>query len=131
MDLLIADDQSVFRAVLRRAIEERPGAWRVREADDGERVLELCKIAEPDVVFLDVRMPKLGGLATLRLLRHRHPAVRVILVSMYDDQELIREAMRLGALAYVVKDDAIPGCVRALDLAMDGKHYLSPRLTKS
>jgi DNA-binding NarL/FixJ family response regulator len=114
VDLLIADDHPMFRTALRQALETQCNNWRVREAADGEQALELCASSEPHVAILDLDMPKLDGFATLRMLKCRHPSVHVILLTMYDDEALVGEAMRLGAMAYLPKDDGIPDCLRAI-----------------
>jgi len=128
VEVLIADDHPVFRKGLRRAIEEQPGTWRVHEVGDGEEVVAFCKSQRVDALVLDVNMPKLDGLATLRRLRQEDLAVRAMLLTMLDDDELITEGMELGVLAYVLKDDDISDCLRALHLVLEDKHYLSPSL---
>lgn len=121
VELLIADDHPMFRTTLRQAIETQCHNWRVREAADGEQALELCASSEPHVAILDLNMPNLDGLATLRVLKNRHPSVHVILLTMYDDEALVREAMRLGAMAYLPKDDGIPDCLQAIGRVADGE----------
>jgi len=128
VEVLIADDHPVFRKGLRRAIEEQPGSWRVREAADGEEAVKLCRAHRVDALILDVSMPRLDGLGTMRRLREENLPVRAMLLTMHDDEELITAGMELGVLAYVLKDDDIADCLRALHLLLEGKHYLSPSL---
>ena len=129
VEVIIADDHPVFRKGLRQAIEDQQERkWNIREAEDGERVIELCRAQLPDVLILDHSMPRLDGLATLRRLRQEDLPVRAMLLTMHDEDELITEGMELGVLAYVLKDDHIADCLRALDLVLEDKHYLSPSL---
>ncbi len=128
IDLLIADDHPLSRKGLRQAIEERPGRWRIREASNGEEVLALCGTDEPDAVLLDISMPKLDGLAVIGQLRRSHPSVRIVVISMHDEEEVVDEALHRGALAYVLKDDAIEDCLHALDQVLADKRYVSSSL---
>lgn len=126
--IVIADDHPVFRRGLRQAIEDQPGQWLVKEAEDGVQAVELCTSHAVDVAILDINMPKLDGLAALRLLRQRKLSVKVILLTIYDDKALLDEGMALGAQAYLLKDDAIADVLHALRLVLDGEQYLSPSL---
>lgn len=128
VEVLIADDHPVFRKGLKQAIEEQPGSWHVQEAVDGEEVIEHCKTHRLDALILDVNMPKLDGLATMRRLRQENLPMRAMLLTMQDDDELINAGMELGVLAFVLKDDDIADCLRALHLVLEDKHYLSPSL---
>jgi CheY-like chemotaxis protein len=80
--VLIVDDQSVFRAVMRTAVEDTHGFEVVGEAESGESALELVPAVQPDFVVMDVRMPGLDGLETARLLAERHPGIAVLLLSV-------------------------------------------------
>ena len=128
VEVLIADDHPVFRKGLRKAIEEQPGSWRVHEAADGEEVVRFCKTHRVDALVLDVNMPRLDGLGTMRRLRKENLPVRAMFLTMLDDEELITAGMELGVLAYVLKDDDIADCLRALHVLLEDKHYLSPSL---
>jgi DNA-binding NarL/FixJ family response regulator len=128
VEVLIADDHPVFRKGLKQAIEEQPGSWHVQEAVDGEEVIACCKTQRLDALILDVNMPKLDGLATMRRLRQENLPMRAMLLTMQDDDELINAGMELGVLAFVLKDDDIADCLRALHLVLEDKHYLSPSL---
>ncbi len=127
-DVVIADDHPLFRKGLRQAIEEQPGEWRVREAADGGEAIELCKAGPVDALILDVSMPGLGGIPTLQRLQQKRLSVRVMLLTMHEEEELIAKGMQLGVLAFVLKDDAVSDFLRALRLLLEGRHYLSPSL---
>lgn len=123
--ILIADDHPIFRLGLRQAIEDLPGTWNVHEAEDGEKAIQICQSQELDLAILDVKMPKTDGLSAAQRLRQEHPTLKVMLFTMYDDQDLLDEALKAGVLGYVLKDDPITEVLRAIHLVLEGKHYLS------
>ena len=99
----IADDHRLMLAGIRRALERSPDIQVVGEASNGEEVLELVERAHPDVVMLDVRMPRRDGLSTLSELRRQHPDLVVIMLSASEDAESIEDALQRGASGYVFK----------------------------
>jgi DNA-binding NarL/FixJ family response regulator len=101
--VLIADDHPLILAGIRRALEEVDDFEVVAEAQSGSQVLPLISRTAPDLVLLDIRMPKMDGLACLDLIRKRHPNVRVVILSAFTDRGRIEAALRRGACAYVVK----------------------------
>ena len=104
VQVALADDHGLFREGLRALLESRPGLQVVCEADNGQELLEcLDRGARPDVVLLDMQMPVLDGLQTMRLLRGQYPAVRVIILSMHQDAGLVRLLLAEGAHGYLPK----------------------------
>lgn len=101
--VLIADDHPLVLSGIRRALEEVGDVEVVGETEKGTQVLPLVGRTSPDIVLLDIRMPDLDGLACLDLIRKRHPGVRVVVLSAFDDPEHIEMALRRGASAYVIK----------------------------
>ena len=99
----IADDHRLMLAGIRRALERSPDIQVVGEASNGEEVLELVERANPDVVMLDVRMPRRDGLSTLTELRRQHPDLVVIMLSASEDAAHIEDALQRGASGYVFK----------------------------
>jgi DNA-binding NarL/FixJ family response regulator len=99
----LADDHPIMRSALRSAIDSAPDLRVVGEASDGEELVAMVPEVRPDVVLLDLHMPRSDGLATLPRLRHAHPTVVVIVISAFDDAEHVREAFRRGAARYVSK----------------------------
>ena len=130
VNVLIADDHPVFRRGLREAIEERKPTWIVAEASDGQEAIRLCDNTKFHIAVLDYQMEaKSGGKKTgvdvARHLRRSHPSIRVVILTMYDDPEFFRDATRVGVLGYVLKDEPIAEVIRAIELAIEGRHYLS------
>jgi len=130
ISVLIADDHGLVREGLRRVIEGESGVAVCAEAADGEEVLAQVERQRPDVVLLDVQMPRLGGLETLGRLRAQHPAVKVILLSVRSEAPLVRSALALGADGYLEKSvdpSAIPRAVREV---MRGGSSFSPAVQR-
>ncbi len=126
ISILVADDHGIVREGLRRLLEGE-GDFRVSgEAGDGREVLEQVAQNQPQVVVLDISMPRLGGLETLEQLRASHPNIKVILLSVHSDPSFIQSAISLGADGYVLKDGEATEIVTAIREVMRGGSYFSP-----
>jgi DNA-binding NarL/FixJ family response regulator len=101
--ILLADDHRLMLAGIRRSLSDESDIHVVGEADCGTKVLPLIARTNPDVVLLDLRMPKLDGLTCLDLIRERYPDVTVIVLSVFSDSDHIGEALKRGAAGYIVK----------------------------
>lgn len=125
--ILIADDHNLVRAGLRRILEDEVDFEVVAEAADGAEALTAALAHELDVAILDISMPKLTGLqAARRILEHR-PGVRVLMLSMHDNEEFLFEALRAGASGYVLKSSAESDLVNACRTAVRGESFLYPK----
>jgi DNA-binding NarL/FixJ family response regulator len=111
MKVLIADDHRLILQGIRRALEEVDDIEIVGEASTGGQVLPMIGRTNPDIVLMDIRMPQIDGLACLDIIKKRHPNVKVVFLSAFDDPEHIQAALKRGAVAYIVKS------VNPLDLA--------------
>lgn len=129
--LLLADDHAVLRSGLRLMLDARSDMTVVGEAGDGVDVLPLARDLQPDVILLDLTMPRLGGLEALPLLREKAPAVRVLILTMHDDQGYLRQALRMGASGYVLKKAADVELIAAIHAVMRGDVYVHPSMTRS
>lgn len=127
--VILADDHHLVRHSLRVMLETKPGFRVIGEAEDGLQALELLEQLKPDVIVIDVMMPKLGGLEVARQARKRSPATRVVMLSMYADEAYVIEALRSGAQAYVLKSCSPEEFVAAIKEASLGHSYLSPPLS--
>lgn len=129
--VLIADDQDLVRAGVRALLQHDPGLEVVAEASSGTQAVALAREHRPDVILMDLRMPGLSGLdATGRILEE--PALagtRVIVLTTFDDEADILEAIRRGAAGYLLKDTASDELRRAIRTVADGGSLLSPRVT--
>ncbi len=125
--LVVTDDHILFRKGLRALISGFPGMEVLFEAGDGEELLQrLDQGPQPDVILMDLQMPNLDGLQTVRLLRAQYPGIRVIIISMHDEPELIESLKAEGAHGYLLKN-ASPEEVRGAILAAYNSNNNEPR----
>jgi DNA-binding NarL/FixJ family response regulator len=128
--IALADDQALVRAGL-RALLERQGIEIVFEADDGERLLERLATQRVDVVLSDIRMPRLDGIEALRKLRERGDATPVLLLTTFDDSDLMLRATEAGAQGFLLKDAAPEDLRDAIDRVARGETLLQPVSTEA
>ena len=126
MRVLIADDQRVIREGLATIVGAFPEAEVVGLAADGAEALELVESQSPDVVLMDLRMPKLDGVEATREIRVRHPEVPVVVLTTYADDDSIVTALSAGACGYLTKDAGRDDIRRALEAAVAGQSVLDP-----
>lgn len=127
---VIADDHAIVREGLRRLLESEGDIQVLAEAADGREVLEAVAKHHPEVVILDITMPKLGGLETLERLRAQHPSVKVVLLSIHGDPPFIQAAVSLGADGYVLKSGRVSEVLSAVRAVVKGGSYFSPPVAK-
>ncbi|MEZ0306505.1 MAG: response regulator transcription factor, partial [Ramlibacter sp.] len=120
MRVVLVDDHRLVRAGLRALLDVTPGIEVVAEGADGEEAMTLIRELKPDVALLDIAMPKLSGLAVLHQVTAEKLATRVLLLSMYDNDEYVAEAVRAGAAGYLVKDAAVEELGMALTALEQG-----------
>jgi DNA-binding NarL/FixJ family response regulator len=130
MRVLLADDHRLVRAGLRALLDATPSLDVVGEATDGEEAWRMIQELAPDAALLDIAMPKLSGLAVLQHVKAKGLATRVLLLSMYDNDEYVAEAVRAGASGYLIKDAAVEELGLALDAVRRGDVYLSPAISR-
>jgi two-component system, NarL family, response regulator NreC len=128
--LLIADDHHVVRHGLRAVFDAESDFLVVGEAEDGSMTLELVSRFKPHVLIVDLMMPGLGGLEVTRQVRQRYPATRVIVLSMHANEAYVLEALRNGAMGYILKDTRASVLVQAIREVIAGRYYLSPPLSE-
>ncbi len=128
--VLVADDHGIVREGLRRLLEAEGDLTVCGEASDGREVLEQVAEHHPQVVVLDINMPKLGGLETLERLRSGHPDVKVILLSVHGDSPFVRSAVSLGADGYVLKNGRASEVLSAVRAVVKGGSYFSPAVAR-
>jgi len=124
--VLLVDDQALFREALATLLEVRSEIDVVGEAGDGATALERAAALRPDVVLMDLHMPVLDGIAATKRLRVEHPAVRVLALTTFDDDEDVFAALRAGAVGYLLKDVSSDRLVEALLAAARGESVLQP-----
>jgi DNA-binding NarL/FixJ family response regulator len=127
--IVLADDHPIVRQGMRGLLESEPGFVVVGEAGDGREAVELVERLQPDVAILDLMMPELNGLEVARRALRLSARTRVVILSMYSDEPHVLEALRAGAMAYVLKGTSTETLIFALREAMAGRRYLSPPLS--
>lgn len=101
--VLIADDHGILREALRSYLQQQSEFEVVGEAISGSEVLEKCALIDPDIVIMDISMPKMSGIECAHLLRSKHPEVKILALTSYDDEDHLRECLLAGINAYVLK----------------------------
>ncbi len=128
--VILADDHKLVRAGIKSLLENSDGVEVVGEADNGREAIKLTSELKPDMVFLDIAMPELNGLQAAGMIKKDHPDVKVVILSMYLDEEYVIQALKVGASGYLLKDSA-PGELKlALDTIESGKVYISPAIPR-
>ncbi len=129
--VLIVDDHPLLRRGLREVIGGNPGFNILGEAADGEEALRLLVTLKPDIAIIDIDMPQLNGLETIRALRQRAFSVKTIILTMYNEEDMFNAAMDLGAKAYVLKENAANDIVAALEKVSRGESFISPLMLEA
>ena len=124
--ILVADDHPVVRHGLRTLLGSRPEWEIVDEAEDGIQAVERAERLKPDVVVLDVSMPKMDGLEACRRIRKRLPKSEVLIVTQHDSAQMMREALSAGARGYVVKSDAARDLLAAVEAVSQHRFFFPP-----
>ena len=129
--VLLADDHALVRAGVRRILDDDPQLTVVAEASDGSEALQMALGGDIDLAVLDVSMPKLTGLHVARHLSEQRPRMRVLILSMHDNEEFLFEALRSGASGYVLKSAAEHDLVTACHAALRGEPFLYPNALRA
>lgn len=125
--ILLADDHRLLRTGLKLLLLRRQDLEIVGEAADGEQTLRLYEQFQPDLLLLDISMPAMDGMNCLKEIKSRYPKAKVIVLTMHEDENYIREAMQSGAAAYVHKSAADTDLFKAIDAVQAGGLYLSQK----
>jgi DNA-binding NarL/FixJ family response regulator len=129
--ILIGDDQPLMRAALRTCLDDEPDLDVIGEAGDGVETVRVAERLRPDVVVMDVRMPRMDGIeATRRVVALPGPPVRVLVVTTFDLDEHIIDALRAGASGFLVKDSTPEDLIHAVRVVAAGQALLSPSVTR-
>jgi DNA-binding NarL/FixJ family response regulator len=126
--VLIADDHPLFRDGLRALLASAPGVELVGEATTGEEAVSLAADLQPDVVVMDVQMPGIGGIEATRRIVRDGPNIRILVVTMFEDDGTVFQAMRAGARGYVLKGANYAEMVRAIRAVGTGEAIFSPKI---
>src|SRR5690625_4198006 len=130
--VLVVDDQSMIRAGFAALLDAQPGITVVGTADDGLGITEMVRRTQPDVVLMDIRMPKMNGLDAARsIFAMPGNGPKVIMLTTFDADEYVFSALRVGASGFLLKDSPPEELVQAVRVVADGEALLSPKVTKA
>ena len=128
--ILIVDDHDVVRSGLKALLRTSEEYAVVGEAADGEEALRLVEELTPDIVLTDISMPRLDGIGATRLITQRHPQVKVIVLTVYEDEEYVYQILRAGASGYLLKNASKVQIFEAIEAVMSGERFFSPGISR-
>jgi two-component system, NarL family, response regulator LiaR len=128
--VLLVDDHMVVRRGLSTVLAVYDDLKLVGEARDGEEALKLCEQLQPDIVLMDMLMPKMDGVTATRIIKERWSQIQVIALTSFKEKEYVEGALKVGAKGYLLKDVSADELVRAIRLAVAGQPSLSPEAAK-
>jgi two-component system response regulator NreC len=129
--VLLVDDHAILREGVHALLSREPDIEVVGEAGDGQEAVDQVPLLRPDVVIMDIVMPRMNGLEATRIIRERQPDVRVLILSMYDDHEYVVQIIQAGASGYVLKRVVTEDLVRAIHAVHAGESFLYPPIAST
>jgi DNA-binding NarL/FixJ family response regulator len=127
--LVIVDDHELVRDGLRSMVFREADIEVVGEAANGQEALELCRRIRPDLVLMDVRMPKMDGLQATRAIKQEHPGTSVMMLTIHENADYLLEALKAGAAGYILKESSRREVIAAIRQVLGGETPLAPKLT--
>jgi DNA-binding NarL/FixJ family response regulator len=128
--VLLCDDHTLFREGIKAILKDEHSIEIVGEAEDGRQAVAKAHELHPDVVLMDIAMPDLSGFDATRRILHANPKAKVIVLTMYEEEEVINRCLAAGAAGYVLKDDPRAHLIHAIDVVNKGGQYMSSRALK-
>lgn len=126
MKIIICDDQAIVRDGLGMLLKLEPDIDVVGIAEDGAEAVEMVAQKKPDLILMDLKMPIMNGVEATRQIRTRYPEVKVLVLTTYDDEQWVSDAIQAGASGYLLKDTPRDAVVKAIKGTASGKTYLDP-----
>ena len=127
----IADDHKIFRDGIRMALKDRDYLKILWEAEDGKDLMHKLRLKQPDILLMDIRMPEMDGVNAIGLIRKEYEEVKIIVLTMYDDQEMITKMMEMGANAYLTKTTDPDEIYQAILTCMNDDFYFNDLVNKA
>lgn len=131
IEVMIVDDHALMREGLKKLIELEDDIKVISQAENGEEALKLLMSVEPDIVLMDINMPKLNGIETLRKMRDSGIRAKVMMLTIHDDREYIYETMKMGANGYLLKDSDSDTLVEGIRKVNAGEKFIQSSLLKT
>jgi DNA-binding NarL/FixJ family response regulator len=126
--ILIVDDQYLIRQGLKSMLESNEDIQVIGEAENGQRAIEQISTLQPDIVLMDIRMPVMDGVAATKTIAQQYPEIKVLVLTTFDDDEYVSQAMRLGAKGYLLKDTEPDELMLAIRSVYKGQTLMGPGL---
>jgi len=130
ISIILGEDHLITRQGIRRLLEDEKGLTIVGEASDGEEVVQMVNALKPDVVVMDIAMPKLNGIEATRQIKLTHPRTGILILSAYDDDEYVFALLKAGAAGYLLKSVSGDELVQAIKAIHNGEPVLDPGIAK-
>jgi two-component system response regulator NreC len=128
--VLLAEDHTIVRQGLAALLKSEPGIEVVGEASDGLEAVEMAKKFMPDLILMDIAMRNLNGLEATRKIKKLFPHIKVLVLTMYENEEWIFQILKAGASGYLIKDSAMTDLISAIGAVAQGDSYLSPCISR-
>jgi two-component system response regulator NreC len=128
--ILLADDHTILREGIRSLIESEPDMSVIGEANDGHTAVKLASQLKPDIILMDLAMPLLNGLEATRQIKKQNPQAKILILTMHENEEYIRQVLVAGAMGYILKDAAARELLGAIRSVYKGEVVLSPAITR-
>lgn len=128
--ILVADDHTIVRQGLSRLLEEQGDLKVIGQATNGRRAVDLAKELNPDVVIMDIAMPRMNGIEAAKRISKHLPRTKILILSMYSHEHYIQELLETGVSGYLLKDSSGRDIINAIHAAMKDETYLSPSISK-
>jgi NarL family two-component system response regulator LiaR len=129
--VMIVDDHTMVRRGLAAMLRVKPDLKLVGEAGNGREALRVCEAVQPDVILMDLVMPRMDGTTATRAVRKQWPGIRVIVLTSFKERDLVQQALEAGAISYLLKNVSIDDLAQAIRAARDGQSTLAPEATQA
>ncbi len=129
ISVVIADDHPVFRSGLAHVIGSNPGFTIVGEAADGTAALAMIEEKKPSIALLDIEMPGMSGLEVVKAVQERQIPTKLIVLTMYTEEDIFNEAMDCGISGYILKENAVSEVLNSIRIVAKGNYYISPTIS--
>ncbi|PHV70056.1 DNA-binding response regulator [Sporanaerobium hydrogeniformans] len=126
MKVLIADDQELIRESLRIVLDSKKNIEVTDAVANGQEVLRSIKECVPDIILMDIRMPKMDGVQCTQIVKELNPAIKIIILTTFDDDEFVYDALKFGASGYLLKGVSMDGLVEAIETVYSGRAMINP-----
>lgn len=127
--IALIDDHKLFREGVKRILGFEPSFEVVAEADDGNEAIELAESYQPDVILMDINMPDVNGIEATTELMKQFPDIKVVILSIHDDESYVTHALKTGAQGYLLKEMDTDSLMEAIRVVYEGGSYLHPKVT--